>query len=89
MEFNGEAIPAEVMAVVDPIALGYVAGTYMVGIDIEPGLYRITNDTAYAARLDQNLDIIDNELNDNNVLIRVAPSDFALTFNGSLELVEE
>ena len=39
----------------------------------------------YAARLDNRLDIIDNDLNDGSVIVIVAKTDFALTFTGTLE----
>jgi hypothetical protein len=85
IEFTGEAIAIDDFPVIDPITAGYEGGTYLVGIDIAPGTYRVTagpNDSAYAARLDGTLDIIDNDLNTGSVIIVVQASDFALTFNG-------
>jgi hypothetical protein len=58
-------------------------------VDIEPGTYRISDpDYAYAARLDSTLDIIDNEGNAGNVLIRVQDGDFAFSFSGEIERIE-
>ncbi|MCP4962723.1 MAG: hypothetical protein GY925_26075 [Actinomycetia bacterium] len=84
IEFTGEAIAVDDFPAVDPIAMGYEGGTYLVGIDIEPGTYRVTatDGTAYAARLDNTLDIIDNDLNEGSVIIVVQLTDFALSFSG-------
>ena len=74
----------------DPIEGGFTTGTYLVGVDIQPGRYRVTaigDRSAYAARLDGTLDIIDNNLSDGSVLMIVNESDFAFTFTGMLELV--
>lgn len=89
IEISGEAVPLEALPVVN--ALNAEAGTYLVNIDIQPGLYRVTNPggSAYGARLDAELDIIDNELSDGSILLRVASTDFAFQFTGQLELIEE
>jgi hypothetical protein len=55
---------------VDPIAEGWTDGTYLIGTDIAPGRYNITSagTSAYFARLDANLEIIDNNLSEGNVI---------------------
>lgn len=84
IEFTGEAIAVDEFPAIDPIAMGYEGGTYLVGSDIEAGTYRVTasDGVAYAARLDNTLDIIDNDLNEGSVIIVVQPTDFALSFSG-------
>ena len=68
-------------------------GVYLVGFDIQPGTYRVSDpDGAYAARLavlpTGEWDILDNGLNDGSVILTVQPGDFAFEFRGVLELVE-
>ena len=85
IEISGEAVILDEIPVVSPLAVGYTEGTYVVGIDIQPGRYRVSNpDYAYAARLDATLDIIINAGNSGSVIIEVAPSDFAFTYNGNI-----
>lgn len=91
IEISGEAIAVADFTggVVSPEANGYTEGTYLVGIDISPGTYRITpateGDSAYWARLDESGDIIDNGLSEGQLIAIVQPSDWAFSFTGALE----
>lgn len=89
VEISGEAVELSQMPSVDPMASDMRAGTYLVGVDVAPGRYRVSGEgsLAYAARLDRNLGIIQNEANQGSVLIHVTPSDFALQFSGLLTQV--
>lgn len=93
IEISGEAVSLEDAPVLNPITGGFTEGTYLVNIDIAPGTYRVSKaDGAYAARLallpNGEWDIIDNELNDGNVLIRIEETDAAFQYSGTLERVE-
>lgn len=90
VEINGEAVAVADLPTIDPIEAGFDSGTYLVGVDIQPGDYRVTGTdrSAYGARLDANLGIIDNSLNDGSVILTIQPSDFAFTFTGTLEALE-
>lgn len=87
-EVNGEAILVEDTGPVDPIALGFTEGTYLVGYDIQPGRYRIspaaTSDSTYWSRLDRTMDIIDNNLSDGQLIVTVNSSDWALQYTGEI-----
>jgi hypothetical protein len=87
-EISGEAVLADDTGPVDPIAQGFTEGTYLVGIDIEPGRYRITptssDDLAYWSRLDSSMDIIDNNLSDGQLIVTVKASDWALRYTGEI-----
>jgi hypothetical protein len=87
IEISGEAMRLEDTPVVDPIALGFDSGTYLVGTDIAPGRYRVTptQGSAYYARLDADGEIIDNNLSEGAVIALVSASDWAFTFSGKLE----
>jgi len=85
VEISGQALLIEYLPSVDPIAQGLRAGTYLVGKDIAPSRYRIEDPSyAYGARLDKDLDVIDNEGNAGNVVITIKPSDFAFTYSGDI-----
>jgi hypothetical protein len=62
VEINGAAIALVDLPQVDRIAAGWTDGTYLVGTDIAPGRYNVTSAgfSAYFARLDANLEIINN-----------------------------
>ena len=49
---------------------------------------RSADELAYAARLDANLDIIDNDLNQGSVILTVQSSDYAFRFRGTLEKLD-
>ena len=89
VEISGEAVAVEHLPVYDPIASDCTDGTYLVGVDIQPGQYRVTpenaGDTSYWARLDGTLDIIDNDLQEGQTIVNIQPGDFAFTFSGVLE----
>lgn len=89
VQFSGEATALRDMATVDPIAKGYDDGVYLVGTDIQPGLYRVSRpgEFAYGARLDATLDIIDNDLNEGSVILTIQPTDYAFSFRGTLERI--
>lgn len=85
IELSGEAVAIEEFPRAAPIALGYTEGTYLVGVDIQPGRYRVSDPNyAYAARLDRTLDIISNEGNSGSVIIVVSSTDYALTYSGTI-----
>lgn len=56
------------------------------GTDIAPGRYNITpaGSSAYFARLDANLGIIDNNISEGNVIAVVDPADWALSYTGTI-----
>ena len=86
VEISGEAAPLVDLPVVDPVAMDLTDGVYLVGIDVAPGRYRVTGASqSYIARLDSQLDIIDNALSDGSVVMTIAPSDYAVEINGRLE----
>jgi hypothetical protein len=87
-EVSGEAILYDDLGPLDPVALGFTDGTYLVGYDVEPGRYRITpvdGVSAYWARLDDTMDIIDNDLGDGQLIVIVNESDWALEISGTIE----
>jgi len=90
VKFSGEAVAVNHTASLDPIAAGYTDGTYLVGNDIEPGRYRVSNpgELAYGARLDATLDIIANDLNENSIILTIQPTDYAFTFSGTLQRID-
>lgn len=91
LEISGVAYPLDAMPVLDPIAEGFTDGTYLVGTDIQPGVYRVTageGDLAYAARLACDRDIIDNDLNSGSVILTVRASDCLFEISGQLERLE-
>ena len=76
-------------AVADPLNPIPGNGVFLVGPDIAPGQYRVnpSGGSAYWARLDANLEIIDNDLQDGQSIVVVDASDFALRINGTLERI--
>ncbi|HLF44263.1 MAG TPA: hypothetical protein VJA46_12180 [Acidimicrobiia bacterium] len=93
IEVNGEMISIQYLPVLDPIASGFTEGTYLVGVDIAPGRYRVTpveaGGHAYWARLDDHREINDNDLAEGPLIVIVSESDWALTFTGSIEAFPE
>lgn len=88
-ELRGEAIAIADFPVYDPLALGAEEGTYLVGIDIQPGRYRVEKESyAYAARLKCDGDIIRNAGNEGNVLIEVRAGDCLFEYSGRLSRVD-
>ncbi len=91
IELSGTAMPVELVPTLDPIESGFNQGTYLVGPDIEPGTYEVraeTGATAYAARLTEDLTVIEDEQNNQTVSVHVTPDDFALRYTGTLERVD-
>lgn len=87
-EVSGEAIVYDDLGPIDPVLLGYDDGTYVVGYDIEPGRYRVSpagGRSAYWARLDETLDIINNDLGDGQLIVIINESDFAIQITGTIE----
>jgi hypothetical protein len=87
VEIDGEAMALAGRPKVDPIAEGFTDGTYLVGVDIAPGQYRVTpaGTDAYWARLDRAHEIIDNNLSTGQLIVQVAPTDYLLEISGTLE----
>ena len=86
VEFSGEAVPVEDFPAYPVLEIRPGAGTYLVGADIAPGQYRVSDgDYAYAARLDEDLEIIDNAGNAGSVIVIVKATDFAVSFSGQIE----
>ncbi len=91
IELSGTAMPVDLLPTIDPIASGYNQGTYLVGPDIQPGTYDVTAQpgaTAYVARLEEDLSVIETDQNDDRVTIEVLPGDFALRYTGTLERLD-
>lgn len=86
VEINGGAVALADLPQVDPIAEGWTDGTYLVGTDIAPGRYNVTpaGSSAYYARLDADLEIIDNNISEGNVIAIVDPGDWALSYTGTI-----
>lgn len=85
VEFSEEAIPLKELPSYPVLELNPAGGTYLVGPDIAPGRYRVKADGyAYAARLDDTLEIIDNDGNDGSVIIVVKATDYAIQFSGTI-----
>jgi hypothetical protein len=91
VEVGGEAIAVAEFPAVDPLLAGYTDGTYLVGIDLEPGRYRLTpleGETGYWARLGEGRDILDNDLGDGQLIAVIKSTDWALEIsNGTLERI--
>ena len=88
VEISGEAASLDEVPVVDPLLMGFTEGTYIVGVDMRPGRYRVSDpEYAYAARLDRSLSLIDNEGNSGSVIIVVKSTDFAFSFSGALSAI--
>jgi len=90
VELSGDARNLELLPTLDPIASGFTQGTYLVGVDVEPGTYRVTAEpgaTAFAARLDDALGVIAEEQRPDAVEIELVDTDFAVRYTGVLEPV--
>ncbi|PWL20713.1 MAG: hypothetical protein DCO81_03665 [Candidatus Aquiluna sp. XM-24bin5] len=91
IEFSGVAYALEDMPLLDPIAEGFTEGTYLVGVDIQPGTYRVNaegDSMAYGSRLACDRDILDNDLNSGSVILTVKSSDCMFEFRGILEKLD-
>lgn len=90
IELTGTAMPLDLVPTLDPIDAGFTQGTYLVGTDLQPGLYRITSEpgaTAFAARLASDLEVLESFQSGDTVEIELIDGDFALRYTGTLELV--
>lgn len=95
LEISGEAISVEAFREAlggngyDPLRAGAISGTYIVGEDIQPGRYRVTDSSyAYAARLSCDRDIIDNAGNEGSVILEVRAGDCLFEFSGELSKID-
>jgi hypothetical protein len=87
LKITGEAIPAN-LRVIDPIAEGCSAGTFLVGTDIAPGRYRLKgSEMVYWARLNNKLGTIDNDITRGQSILVVRAKDFAVKIN-NVESIE-
>lgn len=89
VEISGEAIAVEFMPSVDPIASKYREGEYIVGVDIAPGRYRISESSgiAFAFVQDRNLATVRSESNRGSSIVNLTSSDFSLRFSGFIERI--
>lgn len=90
LELGASAFPVDLAFPIDPFEYECTDGVFIVGLDIQPGRYRITpsGSTAYFARLDDNLDIIDNNISDGQLIAEVRAGDFAFEFSGNIERID-
>ncbi len=87
IKIDGKAIAVDPRQPYDPIARGCSAGTFLVGVDIQPGRYKVTPDagqTSYWARFDKNFALIDNDLGQSQLILTIKSGDFAIKIEGSL-----
>lgn len=83
VEVSGEMTALDQLPVVDPIKAGFDSGTYLVGVDVDPGQYRVRgSDLVYLASLQADGTIIDNTLGESSVILKIPASAWALEFNG-------
>jgi hypothetical protein len=87
IEINGAATPIQLDHPLDPVARGCEDGVFLVGLDIQPGQYRVLprSTGSYWARLDGDLEIIDNDISDGQLIVNVRQGDFALKIDGTLQ----
>ena len=94
IEISGEAIlAADFPVYVNAVMAELEGGIYIVGTDIAPGRYRVSDDDyAYAARLrsmpNGEWDIISNDGNEGSVIIIIQETDDAFEFSGTLEMID-
>lgn len=84
VELDGETFPIVEQVRVDPIENGCRDGTFLVGIDISPGQYRIVPDGsgAFWARLDRSRNVVERHASDGPIYVDLDEGDFAVTFIG-------
>ena len=94
---DGTLTPLELMPVIDVLAEGHEEGYCIVGADLQPGSYWLedipmakSGTFHYWARLDDQLNVIDNEYLENSggVRVEVDSDDFAFVFTGALRPME-
>jgi hypothetical protein len=89
IKISGGAIALDITVPFDPIAHNCTDGTFLVGLDIQPGRYKVTPTTsgAYWSRLDKNFETIDNDIGDGQLILIVKATDFAIKISGTLSPV--
>jgi len=91
VDLDGQAVPLDFIPAFDPLAEAATQGTYLVGTDIAPGTYRVTNPGGAVARRLVLADdggewvALADESGAETVTITVEPADFALRYSGTLE----
>lgn len=85
LKIQGDAVPA-LTTKVDPIEQQCEGGTFLVGVDIEPGRYKLTptSDHGYWERMNNRMGTIANDLGTGQAIVIVKKTDFALKTNGGL-----
>ncbi|MCU1396271.1 MAG: hypothetical protein JWM34_4699 [Ilumatobacteraceae bacterium] len=87
IKIQGQALPVSLTQPYDPIANNCTDGTFLVGLDIQPGRYKVTpdeNGNAYWARINKKFDIIDNDVVQGQLIVTIKPGDFAIKIDGTL-----
>jgi hypothetical protein len=86
-EVSGEAVRLEDYPVYDVLANAPRDGTYLVGVDIPLGKYRIHGDgsSAYYELFDRNMQRVTNDLNNGSLILDLQRSAYAVGFSGRIE----
>ena len=88
IKIQGQAIAVSLDQPYDPIAKGCSDGTFLVGLDIQPGRYRVTPDassgSSYWERLDKNFATIANDISQGQLILTIKKGDFAIKIQGTL-----
>lgn len=86
-EVSGEAVPISSFPVYDVLANAPRGGTYLVGVDIPAGRYKIHGEggSAYYAIYDRNLNLLNNDFNSGTLIMNLSTSAYAMGFTGRLE----
>ena len=84
VEITGGAHPLASSGILDPVNDGFTTGTYLVNWDVQPGRYWLSaiNGSSYYALLDVTGGIIRSSATEGDTVVIVAPTDWALTFEG-------
>lgn len=88
-EPESSATPEESAEPAEPEIQTWSPGTYIVGSEIEPGQYRVLG---YWARLDKDMEIIDNEAlwgNDGSLIVQIEKGDAYIEFSGEAMRLED
>lgn len=88
-EVSGEAISLDFYPVYDVLGNGPRGGTYLVGVDIPPGRYRIHADgrSAFYKTYDKNMTRLSSDINKGSLILNLPASVFAVEFTGRLEQI--
>jgi hypothetical protein len=90
VKIEGTALPISKSLAIDPISKGCTDGTFLVGLDIKPGRYRVTSAgrDAYYERVDKNLKTINNDLSQTgSLIVTIKATDFAIKIQGTIAAV--